>query len=195
MTRQTILGVDPGISGAMALIEFGHGYTFLDAADMPVIDVGVTTRISQIDETLLAAIVREWSPTIVILERVQPSMTNKPRHGAKFGTDHDKQNGQSAESMGVMGAFRYGDTVGTIRTTLKLCGHDPVFVMPAVWKRAAGLIGPAGGGESATKRKARSLAMARELWPEAPFERVKDHNRAEAALIARFGVSSQARLV
>jgi crossover junction endodeoxyribonuclease RuvC len=58
--------------------------------------------------------------------------------------------------------------------------HVPVHhVRPAAWKKAARL-----GADKNASRK-----LAAELWPAnaATFARVKDHDRAEAALIARHG--------
>lgn len=58
--------------------------------------------------------------------------------------------------------------------------HVPVHhVRPAAWKRLAGL----------SSDKEASRRRAAELWPgqAALFARVKDHDRAEAALIARHG--------
>jgi crossover junction endodeoxyribonuclease RuvC len=44
-----------------------------------------------------------------------------------------------------------------------------------VWKKHHGLIGT---------EKAASLELARSLWPEAPLKLKKDHNKADALLMA-----------
>ena len=50
------------------------------------------------------------------------------------------------------------------------------LVSPREWKKEMGL----------TSDKDDSLAMARELWPNAPLARKKDNGRAEALLLAEF---------
>jgi crossover junction endodeoxyribonuclease RuvC len=84
----------------------------------------------------------------------------------------------AAPGQGVSSAFNFGKTYGTLRTALKACEVPFRTVTPAEWKRALKLPG---------LDKSASLEMARELWPEATcFSRAKDHNRAEAALLAYY---------
>lgn len=176
---KTIVGIDPGVRGALGRITFGRGYQFIDSADMPVEDVGKTTKINRVNAPLLAHIIRLWAPTIVVVERVQPMPS------ARDGEDKEHR-------MGTMGAFSYGHGCGVIEGVLRALGHEPIMVVPSVWKRAAGLIGPT---YSDTERKRRSRMLALDIWPDAPFDRAQDSGRAEACLIARFGFSGQAQLV
>jgi len=60
------------------------------------------------------------------------------------------------------------------------------LVSPATWKRAAGLVSES-RDESDSARKRRSLDRARLLFPNLRLDRVKDHGRAEALLIADYG--------
>lgn len=80
-------------------------------------------------------------------------------------------------------AFAFGRSVGTIETACILFGASIQRVTPQAWKRAAGL--PAGAP------KAASVEAALRLLPGcAPYlTRAKDHGRADALLIARYGLS------
>ena len=72
--------------------------------------------------------------------------------------------------------FKFGMAFGaTIALAERI--HCPFhFVTPNVWKKALGL----------DSDKNRSLALARNLWEEAPISRQKDNGRAEALLIAEW---------
>jgi hypothetical protein len=85
---------------------------------------------------------------------------------------------QSMPKQGVASTFKYGVAYGTILTALAI-GKVPTHrITPAKWKRAMGL--------DSDKEKSRALAIR--LFPGCgDFTRKKDHGRAEAALIARYG--------
>lgn len=81
--------------------------------------------------------------------------------------------------QGVSSTFKFGAAYGMLLGTLAALKVPTQLVSPGKWKRAFGL-----GGD---KEQARALALR--LWPECDqFSRKKDHGRAEAALIARYGV-------
>ena len=82
----------------------------------------------------------------------------------------------SMPKQGVASTFKFGMAFGaTIALAERL--HCPFhFVTPRIWKKALGL----------DSDKNRSLALARDLWPEAPISRQKDNGRAEALLIAEW---------
>lgn len=81
--------------------------------------------------------------------------------------------------QGLGSTFRFGQSYGTvigIVAALKIPVH---FVAPTKWKRHYGL--------SSDKEEARRRAL--DLWPAcaSQFAKKKDHGRAEAALLARYG--------
>jgi hypothetical protein len=85
--------------------------------------------------------------------------------------------------MGAGTMARYMRACGAIETCVTLSGMETVLVMPAVWKRATGLL-------KADKRA--SLDLARKLFPEVAgiwFKFQYHHNRAEAAILALYGGS------
>jgi len=77
---------------------------------------------------------------------------------------------------GVASAFSFGVSFGGAIALAQRFRAPWHLVRPAMWKKAMGL----------SSDKAESLAMARELWPEAPLARVKDNGRAEALLLAEY---------
>ena len=84
---------------------------------------------------------------------------------------------------GCQANFSMGRYLGGIEVCLDAltwANHEPCvqYAPPATWKKHFGLL---------RQDKGASLELARKLFPEAPLSRKKDHNRAEALLIARYG--------
>lgn len=80
--------------------------------------------------------------------------------------------------QGVSSVWKFAGTYYTARAVLAACKVPTHLVTPTVWKRHFRL--------AADKEQARALAIR--LWPGlGHFERRKDHNRAEACLLARYG--------
>lgn len=82
--------------------------------------------------------------------------------------------------QGVSSMFRFGQATGVVAGVLGALGIPVEWVPPARWKKTMRL-----GSD-----KEGSRLRALETWPEhaKEFARKKDHGRAEAALIALFGV-------
>jgi crossover junction endodeoxyribonuclease RuvC len=100
----------------------------------------------------------------VVVERAQARPKERAGAAFNYGTGY-------GIILGVLGAWAaFGECVGVI--------DAPSFetVPPATWKKTLGLTG---------KDKAAARAMAQATWPDKAhmFTRVKDHGRAEAALI------------
>jgi len=74
-------------------------------------------------------------------------------------------------------AHSQGDSRGCIRSVCAILGIPVEYVTPKTWKKYYGL----------GKDKEVCRAKAIELFPNAPLGRKKDHNRAEALLIAKYG--------
>ncbi len=113
MTRLT-LGVDPGLTGAYALLDAGG--TFVAVEDLPVIRDG---RLGWIDADALAARLLELrggAELHATVERVHAM----PRNGSQA-------------------AFSQGATLGSLLATLQLVRARIELVTPGTWKRALGL--------------------------------------------------------
>jgi crossover junction endodeoxyribonuclease RuvC len=150
-----ILGCDPGIHGAFALIEIDEfNLHVVDTIDTPTIGAKAKERIN-------VHAVQEW-----ILQ-----------HGPQFAFI---ERGQAMPAQGASSGYKYGRSVGAIEATIALCNVPLEIVEPSMWKRALRLPGR-------DKEQARQKALA--IFPQAAslLARKKDHQRAEAMLIALYG--------
>ena len=79
---------------------------------------------------------------------------------------------------GAASAFSFGDTFGSIKAVCGCLGYELRQVLPRIWKADFNI--------SSDKEEARELAI--KLVPDAHdfLKRKKDHNRAEALLIAKW---------
>lgn len=81
----------------------------------------------------------------------------------------------SRPGQGVASTFKCGMAYGMLRACVMALEIPTHIVAPTVWKK----LGP---------DKEKSLALAIRLWPGTGFfNRKRDHGRAEAALLARYG--------
>lgn len=82
--------------------------------------------------------------------------------------------------QGVTSMFNFGVTFGVTKGVIQALGIRVEFVTPKQWKKHFAL--------NSDKEKSRELALR--LWPARAelFKRKKDENRAEAALIALYGL-------
>lgn len=181
MSRQTVLGIDPGRTGALGLITLAGGWKFVDGATMPTKNVGKTTEIIRPDEIALAELLRVWGPTIVVVENVQPMPATKDDRCPACNREKDQ--------MPARHAFNFGWTCAAPTIVATVLGFEVVTATPVKWKNAAGL--PKRIGRTDTQVKHESRRLAQELWPDAPLDQAKDHALAEALLIARFGLGAR----
>lgn len=107
-----IAGIDPGITGAVAIIEDGR---YLDGLLMPTITNGKRKRCNA---AALAGFLVRHRPALVVLERVGAM----PKQGAT--------------SM-----FSFGHSAGVAEGVVIALGLPLILVAPPVWKRRAGLLG------------------------------------------------------
>jgi len=77
--------------------------------------------------------------------------------------------------QGIASSGKFMRAAGAIEAVATIMGDTMVLVRPQVWKKHHNLIGT---------EKAASLELARSLWAEAPLKLKKDHNKADALLIA-----------
>jgi crossover junction endodeoxyribonuclease RuvC len=158
-----ILGIDPGLSGALAMYWPKTG--ILHVADMPTINAGkgkASKRI--IDVQALALLVGDMHNN----DLVQGVITHcfLEQVGTRPGE-------------GAVGAFTFGEGVGVLRGILAANLIPVTRVTPATWKKALGV--------PAAKDGAR--ARASELLPRHAdkWTRVKDDGRAEASMLCLYG--------
>jgi crossover junction endodeoxyribonuclease RuvC len=159
-----VIGIDPGISGAIAIFKDGK----LDCVvDMPTLEVdsGKTKKrhISAVGlRDILEMYILELYPTThVVTEKV----------GAMPG-------------QGVSSMFNFGRSAGIIEGVVAALRMPSTYVTPATWTKAV--------GRAAGKDASRMRAM--ELFPDKAdlFKRAKDDGRADAALIAYWYITKNA---
>lgn len=85
----------------------------------------------------------------------------------------------SRPGQGVASTFKFGTAYGVVQGVIGALQIPVEFVSPQRWKKHFRLSGD----------KEQARAKAQQLFPScaSSFQRVKDHGRAEAALIARYG--------
>lgn len=84
--------------------------------------------------------------------------------------------------QGVASTFKFGASYGALLGVIGALGIPSQLVTAPKWKKHFSL--------DADKEKSRAMALR--LWPARAesFERKKDHGRAEAALLARWGAET-----
>jgi crossover junction endodeoxyribonuclease RuvC len=162
------IGIDPGLTGAIALV--GRGLR--DVEDLPVCANGQGgSMATHIDAVRLAALLREWSRRHEFAMRFMRAVLERPIANAT------RPGGRAAPAVTIAQQF---ETYGAIRGVLAALLIPTHFVTPQKWKKGYGLK----GGKDA---KTEARRCCERLYPSAPVTRVKDHNRAEAILLAHYG--------
>jgi crossover junction endodeoxyribonuclease RuvC len=158
------IGIDPGLTGAIALLNETE---LIDVQDLPTMPVGQGTgRVkNQINAAGFAKL------ACILVEKFEPPDFRVAMFIEKVGAMPDQ---------GIAGAFSLGDTVGCLRGVCATLGMPIHWVTPQSWKKFYKL-------PSKEKDVARSVAI--NLYPKAPLNLNKHHNRAEAILIARYGAT------
>jgi len=151
------MGIDPGISGAIAIFE---GTDLLDAFDIPVVETQSGKRKKRrISPEILVAEIEEH---IGFLTRV-------------YIEDVHAMPGQGVTSM-----FAFGEAAGLIRGVCAGLKVPVCLVSPITWKRGMKLQG-------AGKDASRAMAARMWPEKAGLFKRQRDDGRAEAALLAHYG--------
>jgi len=119
-----ILGIDPGISGALAwLSDDGH---LISTMDMPAIEVHGKKKVSP---QILTSELAGRRPILAVIEDV----------GAMPG-------------QGVTSMFNFGYSAGILAGVCAGLGIPTVLYRPAVWKRAAGVPADKGAARQMAQR-------------------------------------------
>ena len=151
------LGIDPGASGAIAVLnQEGH---LVAVIDMPVFDVLVGKAIKRrVSPELLSGEIEPYvrGDSVAWLEQVS-----------------------ARPGQGVSSMFAFGESFGIVKGVLGAHRVPTRMVTPSTWKKAMLL--------NASKDGSRAKAIQLWPEHASMFKRVKDDGRAEACLIAEFG--------
>lgn len=151
------VGVDPGVTGAVAILSPSSGSS---VHDLPLQE---NRRLDSVTFSMKVPLsILEYDGVMAALEEVN-AMPAQDKYGKR--------------SMGATSAMNFGRMAGALEGVLSLCASELVMVRPQVWKKYHGLIG--------TEKDAARL-KAIELFPELAdkLSRKKDSGRADALLIA-----------
>jgi Holliday junction resolvasome RuvABC endonuclease subunit len=163
MAKQAIvIGIDPGLTGAVAVLK-GRSVLFFDTPMVMVKSSG-KTRNRYVPEQMASTLAQyqdirgEGDPLVIAIERSRPM-----------------------PKQGVTSTFSVGYGAGLWRGIIAALGFECVEVEPAQWKKEM-LGGTAGQDKNA------SILCACKKFPAAAamLMRAKDHGRADALLIAAY---------
>lgn len=156
-TNASVIGIDPGTSGALAYYDGSELLIY----DMPFFEVkkGKFNR-KVIDVRGLKKILEEipmgiWKSHVFI-------------------EDIHAMPGNAATTM-----FSFGEGYGALKATIILMDFSHTFIAPQVWKKS---IGCTKDKDSSRRRASELMPQFSHNW-----DRKKDDGRAEAALIAYYG--------
>ena len=161
-----IIGIDPGITGAICFYENGE---IKDVIDMPTMASGNKNKKqingSQIFNEISTRIKNYNSENInVIVEQVS-----------------------AMPGQGVTSMFNFGQSFGVIKGICAAMQLPIYFVRPAKWKKYFDLI-------NSSKDASRTKAI--EMYPliSDQLSKKKDVNKADAILIARYFIDSKSKI-
>ena len=151
-----IIGIDPGLSGAIAILENNK---VLNIFDIPVMSEGKKNK-RQLNSALLASLLRENitknDEVAVVVEQVN-----------------------AMPGQGVTSMFNFGQTFGAIKGICATLDLPIFFVRPSKWKKHFELI-----NSSKDSSRTKAIEMYPKLSDQ--LAKKKDVNKSDAILIARF---------
>jgi hypothetical protein len=165
-----VVGIDPGLKGAIAAIE-GRRIVFLQDCPTMLVEVGKVMRRAYCESEMVAALAKLAGARgidLVGIER-QQAFPGRPDASGRM------------QSQGVVSTFSTGLGFGLWCGIIAALGLRNVRPTPSAWKRAM-LAGLAPG-------KGSSVLAASRLFPEAPLRGPRGaflDGRAEALLIAEY---------
>lgn len=151
-------GIDPGLSGC--LIVLSHEGRLVGVHDLPAVKNG-----SKRDLMLapIARTVRDYVEQVGASEIYATLEKHTPRPG-----------------QGISSQCKSARIAGQLEGILAGLGIAYELTHPATWAKVM-------RDAEGTDKKARSVLSASRRWPDLDLSRKKDHNRADAALIAEYG--------
>ena len=151
-----IIGIDPGLSGAIAVLEEKK---ILGIFDMPVMAEGKKNK-RQLNSAQLVNIIKEYIEKDIEITVVVEQVNAMP--------------GQGVTSM-----FNFGQTFGAIKGVCAALNLPIFFVRPSKWKKHFELIN---SSKDASRTKVIEMypSIANQL------KKKKDLNKSDAILIARY---------
>ena len=153
-----IIGIDPGISGAICFFENGN---IIDVIDMPSMAEGKKNK-KQVNSAQ-------------IHNEIRSRIKNVPKDNISVVIEQVS----AMPGQGVTSMFNFGQSFGVLKGICASMQLSMYFVRPAKWKKYFNLI--------KTEKEA-SRTKAIEIFPQisGKLSKKKDVNKADAILIASF---------
>ena len=156
-----IIGIDPGLSGAIAVLEDKR---VLSIFDMPVMAEGKKNK-KQLNSAQLVNILKENTKisedVAIVVEQVN-----------------------AMPGQGVTSMFNFGQTFGAIKGVCAALELPIFFVRPSKWKKHFELI-------NSSKDASRTKAIEMYPSLSAQLSKKKDVNKSDAILIARYYIETR----
>jgi len=154
--KMKIIGIDPGLSGGIAVLENNK---VEEVYDMPVMPEGKKNK-RQLNSAQLVKLlknnIQDKEKTAVVVEQVN-----------------------AMPGQGVTSMFNFGQTFGAIKGVCAALGLPIFFVRPSKWKKHFELI-------NSSKDSSRTKAIEMYPALSNDLAKKKDVNKSDAILIARF---------
>ena len=151
-----IIGIDPGLSGAIAVL---HNKKVINMYDMPVMAEGKKNK-RQLNSSQLVNIIKENinedEEAIVVVEQVN-----------------------AMPGQGVTSMFNFGQTFGAIKGVCAALKLPIFFVRPSKWKKHFELI-------NSSKDSSRTKVIEMYPTLSGQLAKKRDVNKSDAILIAKF---------
>jgi len=151
-----IIGIDPGLKGAIAVLQNNK---VQEIFDIPVMTDGKKNK-RQLNSAQLVKLlkdnIRDEEETVIIVEQVN-----------------------AMPGQGVTSMFNFGQTFGAIKGICAALNLPIFFVRPAKWKKHFDLI-------NSSKDASRTKAIEMYPSISDKLSKKKDVNKSDAILIARF---------
>ena len=151
-----VVGIDPGLSGAIAILENNK---VLNIFDMPVMAEGKKNK-RQLNSAQLVSIIKNGTKPEAEIAVVVEQVNAMP--------------GQGVTSM-----FNFGQTFGAIKGVCAALELPIFFVRPSKWKKHFELI-------NSSKDSSRTKVIEMYPSLSSQLAKKKDVNKSDAILIARF---------
>ena len=151
-----VVGIDPGLSGAIAILENNK---VLNIFDMPVMAEGKKNK-RQLNSAQLVSIIKDITKPDAEIAVVVEQVNAMP--------------GQGVTSM-----FNFGQTFGAIKGVCAALELPIFFVRPSKWKKHFELI-------NSSKDSSRTKVIEMYPSLSSKKKKKKDVNKSDAILIARF---------
>ena len=155
-----IIGIDPGLSGGIAILD---DLKIFDIYDMPIMSEGKKNK-NQLNSAQLVNIIKKNiisnGDTFLIVEQVS-----------------------AMPGQGVTSMFNFGQTFGSIKGICAALNLPIFFVRPAKWKKHFDLI-----NTQKDSSRVKAIEMFPKFSPM--LSKKKDSNKADAILIANYHLNT-----